>query len=463
MCKYKWFSVSLIFALFFVGTCAHIARAQTSLQVIDNPQGGRIVYGPIDGATTQAAAMSQVLRTVHNNCGEKPRVGKVFKVRGTNSDAVFFTVVNHPQGNKPRAGLIIASATGPNRIEVGVMIDDAARFGSTVNPMLTQLLDVWHPAGGGQASGPATGGGPVPSRPLRRVVSQDNSASVAIPDGWSFKANGGAAIVTDPQYNVIIDINLVRGATNPNPYQRYGAPTGMGARIVFPSNVDPARGFRGLINEFYRVNNQRLDYRIAQVEPMAAPPGERCAHATGHGFLFGAGQPPPNVQEKDYFEMEALLCTTAPGAMGNYTVTLSISEIDPRFADRERVTVGAILSSYQVNQAVVAQQANAMAAPAIAAIHQIGANATARYNATQQANDAQHAGYWARQDTNARSSQAFSNYLLDQTVIQDNNVYGNGTIGHATVWNSTADALVKANPNRYEIVNSPNFWQGWDY
>ena len=131
--------------------------------------------------------------------------------------------------------------------------------------------------------------------------------------------------------------------------------------------------------------------------------------------------------------------------------------------DRERATVGAILSSYQVNQAVVAQQANAMAAPAIAAIHQIGANATARYEATQQANDAQHAGYWARQDSNARSSQAFSNYLLDQTVIQDNNVYGNGTVGHATVWNSTAETLVKANPNRYEIVNSPNFWQGWDY
>jgi len=42
-------------------------------------------------------------------------------------------------------------------------------------------------------------------------------------------------------------------------------------------------------------------------------------------------------------------------------------------------------------------------------------------------------------------------------------VYGNGTIGHATVWNSTANALVKADPNRYEIVNSPDFWRGWDY
>ena len=104
-----------------------------------------------------------------------------------------------------------------------------------------------------------------------------------------------------------------------------------------------------------------------------------------------------------------------------------------------------------------------MPAPAIAAIHQIGRDAAARYAATDAANDAQHAGYWAQQDSNARRGQAFSNYLLDQTVIQDNNRYGNGTVGHGTAWNSTADALVRSNPGRYEIVQTPNFWKGVDY
>ena len=99
----------------------------------------------------------------------------------------------------------------------------------------------------------------------------------------------------------------------------------------------------------------------------------------------------------------------------------------------------------------------------IANIHQIGANATARYNATQAANDQQHATWRQGEDDISRNGRGFSNYLLDQTVIQDNNMYGNGTIGHGTVWNSTADALVKANPNRYEIVNTPNYWQGVDY
>jgi hypothetical protein len=203
---------------------------------------------------------------------------------------------------------------------------------------------------------------------------------------------------------------------------------------------------------------------MATAEQMAGPPGQRCVHAIGHGLLLGATQPPPpNLQEKDYWEMEFLACTTAPNQMGDYTVTISTYEIDPRFVDRYRATMAQILQSYQVDQAVVNREANAIAAPAIDAIHRIGAEATARMKANDIANDQQHADYHARQDANDRSNQGFHNYILDQTVVQDNNMYGNGTIGHGTVWNSTADAMVKANPNRFEIVNTPNYWQGVDY
>jgi len=50
--------------------------------LIGNPQGGTIVYGLVNGATSEAAAMSKVLRIVHTDCGERPQVGKVFKLRG---------------------------------------------------------------------------------------------------------------------------------------------------------------------------------------------------------------------------------------------------------------------------------------------------------------------------------------------------------------------------------------------
>src|SRR5271157_2989878 len=109
MRNYERFSLSLVLWLFFVAIGLHPAEAQTPLKTINNPQGGKIVYGLVDGATTQPAAMAQVLRIVHNNCGEMPQVGRVFKVRGTDSVAVFFTVVNHPQGNKQVAGMVFAA------------------------------------------------------------------------------------------------------------------------------------------------------------------------------------------------------------------------------------------------------------------------------------------------------------------------------------------------------------------
>ena len=122
MRNYKRFSLSLVLWLFFVAIGSQTAGAQTPLKTINNPQGGIIVYGLVDGATSQAAAMAKVLRIVHNNCGERPQVGRIFKVRGTNSVAVFFTVVNHPQGNKQVAGLLIAAPSGPNQIEAALVL-----------------------------------------------------------------------------------------------------------------------------------------------------------------------------------------------------------------------------------------------------------------------------------------------------------------------------------------------------
>jgi hypothetical protein len=454
--------LSLVLWLFFVVIGSQTAGAQASLKSINNPQGGKILYGPMEGTTTQAEAMSQVLRTVHTNCGEKPQVGKIFKVRGTDSVAVFLTVVNHPQGNKPKAGLLIASVAGRNHIEVALVSDDAARFGSTVNPMLTQLFSEWHPGGAGQASGPATGSRSGAPLPLHQVVSPDNSASVGIPAGWNFKGSMGTMIVNGPNSEVV-GLDFARVAVDPSgPGQRqaqyYGRPAGNAGKIVYPYNVDPVRAFPDLFQQFWRVNGGDPDLRVAQVQQVPSPPGQRCAHATGHVNLEGRGG-----AEKDMPEMDALLCTAARGPMGNYMVLLSMSLIPPSLADKERATVGAILASFQPNQSVIDQQSHAMAAPAIAQIHAIGDAAMKRAQADSVAHDQQNRDWENRQDGQDKRNQAFSNYLLDQTVIQDNIMYGNGTVGHGTAWTSTANALVKADPDRYEIVNTPNFWKGVDY
>jgi hypothetical protein len=172
-----------------------------------------------------------------------------------------------------------------------------------------------------------------------------------------------------------------------------------------------------------------------------------------------------------------LMCAALALDWGGYPLTLNHRLTPDSLVEQEKPTFNAMLRSWKLNSEVLNQQAAAAAREkaasdaqiraqtqrAIDNIHAIGANATARMNATEAANDAQHAGYWAQQDNNARNAQGFSNYLLDQTVVQDNNMYNNGTIGHGTAWNSTADALVKADPNRFEIVDTPNYWRGIDY
>ena len=276
MCNYKRFSVSSVLWLVLVGVSAHNACAQTPLKTINNPQGGKIVYGLVDGATTQAAAMSNMLRTVHNNCGEKPQVGKVFKVRGTNSDAVFFTVVNHPQGNKQVAGMVIASGSGPNRMEAAMVSDDAARFGATVNSMLNMLFSEWHPGGGGQASGSGIGAGSGPAAALHRVVAPDNSASVSIPNGWKFQGNGGTMLVTGPNGEAAA-LNMVRGAVDPygpgqRQLQRYGGRPNNAGKIVYPTNVDLVKAFPDIFQQFWRLSGPGAQVQIAHIEQVPGPP-----------------------------------------------------------------------------------------------------------------------------------------------------------------------------------------------
>jgi endo-beta-N-acetylglucosaminidase D len=82
-------------------------------------------------------------------------------------------------------------------------------------------------------------------------------------------------------------------------------------------------------------------------------------------------------------------------------------------------------------------------------------------NAVGAANEQQHADWNATQVDHARNTQGVSNYLLDQSVIEVNNGYG--TVGHGTVWNRTAEALVKSDPNHFSYVDVPDYWAGTDF
>lgn len=316
---------------------------------------------------------------------------------------------------------------------------------------------------------------------MHQVTLPDNTASVSLPDGWNVdpKSAGGTSMIHGPRGERVA-LNLWFMAQDPRS-PAFRQQQQMGIRplsnlVVYPNNADLVKAFPDIFQRLRASNGLGpAPLQIDHAEQAPASQGQRCVNATGQVNPDGRGM----------VEMNALLCATALEQYGDFHFVVSQFQIPLGSTDQQRATAAAIMSSYKVNMELINARVAAQMAPVLASmrqnweaqqqalgahsqqisgdIRQIGANATARMNATQAANDAQHAGYWARQDTNARNSQGFSNYILDQTVIQDNNMYGNGTVGHGTVWNSTADTLVKANPNRYEIVDTPNFWKGWDY
>jgi hypothetical protein len=474
----KRFSVSSVLWVFLVGGCSSVPRAQTPLTQIHGQQGGTIIYGQVKGATTPAAAMAHILSTMQNNCGEKPQVGKVFRVKGSHSDAVFFTVTNHNQGNQPVAGMLIAAPTGSQTVEAGLVSDSAARFGTTVNPLLSQLFGVWHPGGGAATAGSGAtqrgAGGGVSLPPMRQVTSPDSTATVDLPDGWSLDpqgSKGGSGLVRGPEGETL-DLNWYLLVQDPRSQDfqrqmRMGIKPLPNIHLFVPYNPDLTKAYPDICQRLQAAAGLgSAPLKMDSIKPVEGTQG-KCVDATGQVNLAGKGAK----------EFRELMCGTPPYQNGVYEYQRSFYWLPLGATDRQRAICDAILASFHVDQ----QRVDAQAAPYIKMLNdhthalmamtqqqiaysQQRTNATlARAQAEGIAHDQQNAQWRQGEDDISRRGQGFSNYILDQTVVQNNNVAGTGMVGHATLWNTTADALVKSDPNKYEYVPEQNYWRGTDY
>jgi len=148
------------------------------------------------------------------------------------------------------------------------------------------------------------------------------------------------------------------------------------------------------------------------------------------------------------------LSVTAPTALGDRTLGLNGTCAPQSSAAQEQPTLKAIYDSYSINGQVVASEYAGDAARSRAA----GNNARIQANNAHAAEDAQSASYQAHMDNIDRFSKSFQNYQLDQTELQDNNHNARGAVP-----NSLADALIKANPDRFQAVPTQDFLKGTDF
>jgi hypothetical protein len=473
---YAW----LIPSLLMLWVCAPMARAQASLKAIDAPQGGKIVYGKVDGANTQADALISVLHSVHKSSGEKPLIGHAFRLRYTNSVAVFFTVVDHSRENKPVAGLLIAAASGPKQVEAALLTDDASRFAKTVNPMLKLLSDAWHPSGlkadadptwCGYISRVYTRSSDVtthmdqepaaakrwadelaftpqeaahtdPTLALHPVWPSDGTASVRIPDGWKLRLDSGSgAIVVTGTNGESAGFNLVRQAIDPASPEQQSLPKDAekitSDQLVYPANADIVKAFPDLFQQWRRLNGlEPTDLVIDRAVKLPTPQGDRCVHVTGQ----------VNPDGKGMQKMNTILCATE-AVRGKYLVLLFHTLLPLAVTDQERATMGAVLASFRIN--TPSYQGPDLKPPGYEANRYYMQEKLGLYDVIKKEFNGSRAVI-AAQGCHPSDPWGLNPYLLTPSAIEDNDKGG-----HGAAWNSTADALVKTEPNRFEYVDTP--------
>lgn len=438
-----------------------LSTQSQQLKTINPPAGGTIVYGQVAGETTEAGAMGAVLRSVHQHVGEKPQVGKLFQVHGTESVAAFFSATRRDGNGGQVAGLIIVTKVSSDHVEAGLVTDDAARFNRTLQANMKTLFAAWHPLKEGAVSS-APSGPSGTAVALHRQVLPDRSASVDLPDNWKVAPNlsgGGTIVAVGPEgENAFLGLAFNAMDTNNPAVQQTMRQLQAGrlqntqyARAAYiPYGADMQKTFVFLFNKSReRGGMPPADFTFSAFSPMQGNGREHCAHLAGTVDF---------KDQKGTRDMNGVYCVEPPGGMGTYMTLAYVTTVPMPLAAKERATVGAILQSFNVNMSVVNAESAQIAAPTIAQIHAIGAAAAAQAQAAHERNDIQNSSVYQHWDSMDRRSQEFENYQLGYSVISDipNNAHG-------TFWNEDADALVRSNPNRFEYVNAPNYWKGIDY
>jgi len=321
-----------------------------------------------------------------------------------------------------------------------VVFDESSRFAESQPAMMKALYAVWHPEGINAAAGStapqtysparAAASGDVAAQ-LVQTSGGDGSASIGLPEGWKIVSlNGGAISVAGPNGEMV---NL--GGV----FQGYA----LGSDL-FESYVQ--------ITNRLRAGNGKPPATYTVLERTNLP-GNAIQVIFKLDLNDGVGPRRGSIRL---------------GRWGAQAMSVDGSNLPERLAERESGVLLAVIHSYQPNRQVMGQlqqgalnrvQADAARAnQQAAAINARREASTAAFNQHMDNLNAQSQSFNAHMDNIDRSSKITQDYILDRSVVRDTE---NGD--RATVSNGYADSLVRANPNRFQVVPSQNLLAGKDY
>jgi hypothetical protein len=426
---------------------AAAAQSQDGLHTIDNPGGGEVVYGTLTGQASLSGAMVYMLRQVHGHFGDQPQIGKFFQSKGADSVATFFTLTAKNQGNMPVAGLVIINMPKGVTPTAAVLTDTPARFATTEPQMMQKLNDALHTASQSAGSPASTTPTPAPiatSVTLRNATAGDRSASIGLAPGWQITGvSGGQLTAQGPNGEQISIAILYQGIQNSG----NGTTFGGGRAIVCPYGGDVFQAYMCVIDQLRKSKN-------------LPAPTFKLTSSQKEGANQQEQQVIQAIFEMDLHDGKGMRKASARigemhvAGLPTWALTVTGSNAPETVYAAQNPIISAMVRSYSVNRSVINQETQTV----ISNIHAIGAASAAQAQADDQRREASSASYDSHMDAIDSQSKAFEDYTLDRSVVNDT-----GTGARGTVSNSYADSLVKANPNRFEIVPNQGLIKGQDY
>ena len=424
-------------------TSAHAQPSNGSgggFTTVNAPGGGQYIYGPFTGKGSMSDAVLYMLRSIHQYFGNRPELGKFVQSRDGTQTAAFFGVNAKGAADKPMTGLFIVARSADGSASGAVVFDESARFAATEPGMMKALYTVWHPAGIDTPGATTTSQTPAPMRvgaagdtaaPLVQTSGGDHSASIGLPEGWKIVSlNGGAISVAGPNSEMVNLGGVFQG---------------------YPVGPDLFESYVAISNRLRAANGKpAATYTVLERTGL---PGNALQVILKVDLHDGVGPRRGSLRL---------------GRWGAQAMSVDGSNLPERVVERESATLLAVIRSYQPNSQVMGQlqqgamnrvQADAARAnQQAAAINARREASNAAFNQHMDNLNAQSQSFNQHMDNIDRSSKITQDYILDRSVVRDTE---NGD--RATVSNGYADSLVRANPNRFQVVPNQNLIAGKDY
>jgi hypothetical protein len=457
---------------FFASTCLAMAclaatttpiHAADGLHTIDDPGGGHIVYGPLATETTLRGAVVSMLRNVHQHFGARPVVGKLIQTPDHASLAVSFTLTAEKADAGRIAGMIIVTQpttgqptgsgadTAAPHPAAAVIYDQADRFAHTATALMKALNAAWRHDAATATGGTANPPHAATARELHTIRFPDNSGSIGLADGWHLtQAGGGAVHAAGPDGEAIHLGAIWQGIYDPRNPQTQGMlhylDMGHHPYYVYPYGGSLVDAWISIARQSHqRDGTPAPSFTTTSTETVPHSPYESAAVLALGVLDAHDGKGPLKARAR----IGALKPTGAQWAL-----TLELEVLPANRVEQDWPTIVAMVQSYRQNGAEIQRQTNMV----IDQIHANAAAANARAQATAAANDAHNRAVEAGWDDAAKYNKSFENYTLDRAVIQDNDTGEHGTGNYGI-----ADALVKANPQRFQYVPTQDLLKGVDY